>query len=109
MGVPDQVLSKKELNSLLLTVSENEALVKQARGLASGMWAGLALTAAAALFYELDQFAVLPENRYTAPAMLSLMGAGITAAILMSVFSSTKYIKASQNYNLYIMGLPITE
>lgn len=102
-----RIIQGKELEQMLLTVPENKLLIQQAKGLYAGMWSVLGITAAAFTIDILDACRIWPENQWVSPAMRGLMVIGLSSIVIMAIFRQAKYVNASDNYNVYVMGLPM--
>ena len=102
------VLSKKELTERLALVDVNQPLLKEAKLLDIGMWTsfgvGLAGTIVAYMDSSTDLFG---DNEWIGTAAVWSGITGFCLSALCSTFENGKFIKSVDNYNLYILGIPV--
>lgn len=102
------ILSYKVLNQKLLECPDNETIVKQAQGwmIADGVFMGLTLTSG--IIYTL--YTVFPEWNNSEVIKECSMRISLTSLflqLLSGTISLQKYNEACDNYNLYILGIPV--
>jgi hypothetical protein len=93
----------------LLNVPENTILFRQIKPLVvtNRILRGLTLAAVAGVLVYV--FADLPANDVMLPVLSGTMIATTVAGVYTGQAVGTKYLRAVDNYNLYIMGIPITK
>lgn len=100
-----ETLSKRELKEALGGVEENLPLVRRGEAFAAGMWAGLGVGAAVAC---VDAFTdVFSGNEWVWTGAATAAVVGLSGSVLCSMFSNASFIKAADNYNLYVLGIPV--
>ncbi len=108
LGSEGEILGKKELKEVLSGVEENIPLIKQANILDAGMWTSVGVgLAGVALGYINEYTDLLGENEWAGVTAVCTTVVGLCGTALCSMFSNAKFIKAADNYNLYILGIPV--
>lgn len=103
-----ETLSKRELKTVLCGVEENLSLVRRGEAFAAGMWAGLGVGVAGTVVACVDAFTdVFGDNEWVWTGAATAAVVGLSGSVLCSMFSNASFIKAADNYNLYVLGIPV--
>ncbi|MBQ9237746.1 MAG: hypothetical protein IJ191_00295 [Treponema sp.] len=104
-----QKVSDKEFRSMLLTVPENQKLVTQGIVWKGVMFGIMGVTIASTVLHSVNEYT--PAFNYNENLHISMTATfftGIFTTILAGMISNGKYSKAAENYNLTVMGIPLS-
>lgn len=108
LGQEGSMLKSQAVTQMLLTVPENKKLMQQVNGLTAGMWANIGLIAVAEIVTVIDYYKVWGGNNWVAPTAQAVSVLGIIGAIVTAVYRNAIYNNAVDNYNIHVMGLPVS-
>ena len=108
LGGDINVLSKKDLTDRLVLVDVNQPLLKEAKLLDIGMWTSFGVGLAGTIIAYMDSSTNLfADKEWVGTAAVWSSITGFCLSALCSTFENGKFIKAVDNYNLYILGIPV--
>ena len=102
------ILSYTALNEKLLECPNNNQIVSEAKGwmIADGVFCGITLTSAV-LYSLFTFFPQWDESGIVREVSCFTFCPSLLLQLLSGVVSSQKYHEACDNYNLYVLGIPI--
>lgn len=105
---PTETLTLTELKNVLSIVPENAPLLKKAKGHSIAMWSCLGIGLAGTAISLINNDTKIFENQqWITPTAITATVVGVCGMCLNSLFANANFIKAADNYNLYILGIPV--